>query len=98
MLAIASAQAGVVPAVVDVSSAWGSHAWGAPAWGAHSWGSPWASPLGLPSLTTSWGSHINPWNVGHLGVASHLGVPGVVSPVLGHGLGHGLGLGHGHDG
>lgn len=92
MLAIASAQAGVVPAVVDVSTAWGSHAWGAPAWGAHSWASPWGSPL--PSLST-WGSPINPWNVGHLGVGhlgvghlgvpAHLGVHGVVSPVHGHG-------------
>lgn len=87
MLAIASAQAGIVPAVVDVSStAWGSHAWGAPAWGAHSWASPWASPLAaLPSLTT-WGSPISPWGVGPLGVPSpYAGLPGVVSPVLGHG-------------
>lgn len=88
MLAIASAQAGVVPAVVDVSStAWGSHAWGAPAWGAHSWGAPawgaapWASPLALPSLTT-WGSPLSPWGVGPLGVHG--------APALSHG--------HGHDG
>lgn len=88
MLAIASAQAGVVPAVVDVSStAWGSHAWGAPAWGAHSWGAPWASPLALPSLTT-WGSPISPWGVGHLGLPAHLGVHGAVAPALSHGLGH----------
>lgn len=99
MLALASAQAGVLPAVVDASSAWGVPAWGAhggwgahsawgphAAWGAHahSWGAaPWASPVALPSLTT-WGSPINHWN------AAHIDAHSVVAPAV---LGH-----HGHDG
>lgn len=75
MLVFASAQAGILPAVVDVSHGWGAHSWSSPLI------NPWAAgipTLGLPSLTTSWGSPWgSPWN-------AH-GIPSIVAPAIAHG-------------
>lgn len=84
MLALAAnSQAGVIPTVVDVATAWGS-----PTWNVHAL-SPLAHPWG-PSLTTTWGAHLSPWAGAHLDAWPS-------APVAPWGV-PALGLGHGHEG